>query len=797
MASKRTFSSKQMLEDLDKPTQPVVPSETSPVDVLTDDTPYDDRSAAALLAQLQQLQTPAPVAATTPVAPEVSTPQTLEELLAAQGPPTTAPAPVNTGLPPGVTQADLDAIAAQFRQAGTPETPAMNFTGDPNQPFFDMRLPDGRVNPVYFDPNLDKAAVPNMGPRANERDGEPGRQCPPNMEFDYELGRCVRIGGEDEKPPITPPPPPPPPPPAPPPPPPAPPPPPPAPPPPPPPVTPPPTDCPPGLVRDPSSGLCVPAAPATPACPEGSVFSTVTGKCEPITIAPPPPPPPPPPQPPVTPPVTPPDCGPGYVRSTVTGKCEPITIAPPVTPPVTPPTPPPPPPPPPPSPPVTPPVTPPTPPPPVQPPPGKVTPFDPSAALLEAYNRLFGKAPAVNLGGYKGMPTGGPAIGSTPVTVPTPNAPSVSISTPTATGVRSIDFTPGKPQFFGNVPGSMLPGTLPSNYNPIGNYKGPLPTDLLAQNPNLSPSILGGVQGLGYYTDRLGNRIFSPGGGLMRFAEGGEVSEEDADSARAQLQKLLENAPAQTQTEVSVSPNARSVRKTSRKAVESGLGKGISMKMEEAKVSSEPSSREQLAAMSEQYKDLLRNTLTKPTLTARGPLTARRFAEGGPADKEPSFMDKLFGAAPLQVKTYAESVRDPAKLRAPLTEKSMSAQELDKLRELIGIAESNPALSEKTGKPLPGVVDYAHHREQIRRRNPDTGLPLALLDSDFNPGESANLRNTLGQFVFERLPDGTLVVKDRYDYTGDVGERTNPLVKYANKKGVDRPVNIRIPPKKK
>jgi len=409
---------------------------------------------------------------------------------------------------------------------------------------------------------------------------------------------------------------------------------------------------------------------------------------------------------------------------------------------------------------------------------------------------MFGKAPAVNLGGYKGMPTGGPSIGSTPVTVPTPNAPSVSISTPTATGVRNIDFTPGKPQFFGNVPGSMLPGTLPSNYNPIGNYKGPLPTDMIAQNPNLSPEILGGLRGLGYYTDRLGNRIMSPGGGLMRFAEGGEVKEEEdnlepaSDSAQAALRRLLALAPEQTQTEVSVSPNARSVKRTTRKSVESGLGKGISTKMEEATVSKEPTSREQ-------YKDLLRNTLTKPTLTARGPLAARRFAEGGPADKEPSFMDKLFGASPLQVKTYAESVRDPAKLRAPFTEKSMSAQELEKLRELIGIAESNPALSEKTGKPLPGVVDYAHHREQIRRRNPETGLPLALLDSDFNPGESANLRNTLGQFVFERLPDGTLVVKDRYDYTGDVGEKSNPLVKYANKKGVDRPVNIRIPPKKK
>ena len=379
------------------------------------------------------------------------------------------------------------------------------------------------------------------------------------------------------------------------------------------------------------------------------MFSTVTGKCEPITITPPTPPPPPPPPPP-QPPVTPPDCGPGYVRSTVTGRCEPITIAPPVTPPVTPPSPPPPPP----SPPVTPPVTPPTPPPPVQPPPGKVTPYDPSAALLEAYNRLFGKG-TVNLGGYKGPTTGGPQIGSSPVTVPTPNAPSVSISTPTATGVRNIDFTPGKPQFFGNVPGSMLPGTLPSNYNPIGNYKGPLPTDMIAQNPNLSPEILGGLRGLGYYTDRLGNRIMSPGGGLMRFNEGGEVKEEDtfdpsSDSAQAALRRLLALAPERTQTEVSVSPNARSVKKTTRKSVESGLGKGISTKMEEATVSKEPTSREQLDAMSEQYKSalrevedsakgLMRGTFSKPTLeraslAGRGPLTARRFADGGEASSQ-------------------------------------------------------------------------------------------------------------------------------------------------------------------
>ena len=194
MASKRT----KMLEELDKPTQPVVPSETSPVDVLTDGTPYDDRTAAALFAALQQAQpTPAPVAATTPVEPEVSTPQTLEEMLAAQGPPTTAPAPVNTGLPPGVTQADLDAIAAQFRQAGTPDMPAMNFTGDPNQPFFDMRTADGGIDERYFDPNLDRSIFDKPATRVSEADP----QCPPGMEYDYDARRCVKIGKDEPPPP--------------------------------------------------------------------------------------------------------------------------------------------------------------------------------------------------------------------------------------------------------------------------------------------------------------------------------------------------------------------------------------------------------------------------------------------------------------------------------------------------------------------------------------------------------------------------------------------------------------------
>lgn len=423
----------------------------------------------------------------------------------------------------------------------------------------------------------------------------------------------------------------------------------------------------------------------------------------------------------------------------------------------------------------------------------------------------------VNLGGGRGpttsgtplssfisQTTGGPVNTSTPVTIP---------------GSR-ITFTPGKPQFFGNpaLTGGLLPGTLPASFNPLALYKGPYATDLLAQNPNLSPTILGGTEGLGYYTDRLGNKIFSPGSGYF-FADGGEVDKEqepeteaDPASAQAALRKLLESAPAETQTEVQMSPNARSVKRTSAKSVDKGGMKGMSFKMEEAKVASGETARDQLAALGEQYKEklrqldnsargLMRSTFDQPTfdrpgLAGRGPLTKRRFNDGGEAESSKGMMERMFNALPLQVKTYAESVSKEDKRRAPITEKSLSAQELDKLRELISIAESNPVLSEKTGRPLPGVVDYAHHREQIRRHNPSTGMPLAMLDTDFNVGESGNLRNTLGAFRFERLPDGSYVVKDQYDYTGDAGEKMNPLVKYANRVGVNRPVQIMLSPVK-
>jgi len=403
-----------------------------------------------------------------------------------------------------------------------------------------------------------------------------------------------------------------------------------------------------------------------------------------------------------------------------------------------------------------------------------------------------------------GVPT--PGLGGTPPGggyIPTPGPIPGYQAAPLPTMPGAGTGTP----FFNPNTGGLTPGTIPVGQMPQSLQTSNIPLQAIGQNPNLSPTVLGGAQNLGYYTDRFGNVILSPGavkppgrkkGGPASEAELMQLLQEqneaegykDLDSARAMLEQLSNEAP-QSQTEVRMSPNAQSIRRTSstpiRAQTDRGTAKGMAMELEEVTKTQGPRTKRQTEEF-RQKMELLRDTLGMPTLTRAGlgragDLMAKRFNEGGEVDD----------STPLQRRIYMESVSDPAKATAPITEKSMSARELDKLRKLIAIAEKNPVLSEKTGKPLRGVVDYPHQRMLMEQVDPMGSMPISMRDSDYNAFESGNLRNTLGQFTFERLPDGSLVVRDTYDYTGDVGERFNPLIKYANKKGVNRPVEIRLP----
>lgn len=136
-------------------------------------------------------------------------------------------------------------------------------------------------------------------------------------------------------------------------------------------------------------------------------------------------------------------------------------------------------------------------------------------------------------GAAPGQPGGGIAI-PTAGAVPTPQGYGGSGQIPIGGNVSPVPMpgmfgsigSGGTPAMGGGGLGSLPP---PPGLTP-GLAQGSVPG--LAQNPNLSPGVLGGAGMMGYYRDRMGNIIASPGAGLFGgsvpgFAEGGTVSKED------------------------------------------------------------------------------------------------------------------------------------------------------------------------------------------------------------------------------------------------------------------------------
>lgn len=136
-------------------------------------------------------------------------------------------------------------------------------------------------------------------------------------------------------------------------------------------------------------------------------------------------------------------------------------------------------------------------------------------------------------GAAPGQPGGGIAI-PTAGAVPTPQGYGGSGQIPIGGNVSPVPM----PGMFGSIGSGASPdmsggglGSLPPppGLTP-GLAQGSVPG--LAQNPNLSPGVLGGAGMMGYYRDRMGNIIASPGAGLFGgsvpgFAEGGTVSKSD------------------------------------------------------------------------------------------------------------------------------------------------------------------------------------------------------------------------------------------------------------------------------
>jgi len=244
----------------------------------------------------------------------------------------------------------------------------------------------------------------------------------------------------------------------------------------------------------------------------------------------------------------------------------------------------------------------------------------------------------------------------------------------------------------------MSPGTVSTPYNPLAMYQGPSPVQAIANNPNLSPGMLGGQQNAGMMTDRLGNRIYAPGTPFFGFAKGGEADinamralvdasnmgeEEEQDpintdpvgSAKTMLSDLMaqEKPRAKVTGKVGRMPATGGGAETPK---EMALQFEALMSQKDIKPKAAKSAQAELRALAKSYqlkkaaaenaaRGLMSNTLGAPTLEKptleQGTLTTRRFAEGGEAKKgnaaevkEPS----LFGVSNYATEASARMFPD-------------------------------------------------------------------------------------------------------------------------------------------
>jgi len=214
----------------------------------------------------------------------------------------------------------------------------------------------------------------------------------------------------------------------------------------------------------------------------------------------------------------------------------------------------------------------------------------------------------------------------------------------------------------------------------------------IGSNPNLSPGMLGGQQNAGMFTDRLGNRIYSPGAAtLYGYARGGEVDLEALARQNAEnlsdeeSEEVINTNPVGTAQQMLAdlagtersSPTRMAVKRTKTSAG-GGASADKSMRMStelgDAKAAPE-SARAQMEELARVYqlrmaaarnkaRGLSADTFGAPTLEGstltKGSLTKKRFAKGGEAKKseaevaEPS----LFGVSDYATKASARMFPD-------------------------------------------------------------------------------------------------------------------------------------------
>lgn len=390
-------------------------------------------------------------------------------------------------------------------------------------------------------------------------------------------------------------------------------------------------------------------------------------------------------------------------------------------------------------------------------------------------------------GGLPARPVAGfpPDTGASPVTsppgggyIPTPGPIPGYQAAPLPTMPGAGTGTP----FFTPAAGGLTPGTIPASQMPQSLQTSNIPLQAIGANPNLSPTVLGGAQNLGYYTDRFGNVILSPGavkppgrkkGGpsnqeeLMQLLQEQSEAEgyRDLDSARSMLERLS-SEPASSKTEVSLSPIAQSVRRTSRTPIrqdsERGSARGMAMELEEVTKTQGPRTKRQTED-ARQKMELVRETLGMPTfsqatLAREGELLAKRFNEGGEAkgfarEKLEELLEAA-GRGARKVKRAAAEMASVADIPARAERESVAA---------FGIKESG-------GGKADAMRHLMYQADLTRRFNPTAANVISRLNELTSPGQSKaeyemDLYNdALGREIGERAGSEEDVVKLAREY---------------------------------
>jgi hypothetical protein len=243
---------------------------------------------------------------------------------------------------------------------------------------------------------------------------------------------------------------------------------------------------------------------------------------------------------------------------------------------------------------------------------------------------------------------------------------------------------PSKPP---SIPG-LTPGTVALAPLDLPLAAGKKTLEAIAANPNLSPQMLGGKENARIMTDRLGNRIYSPGAGPLLYRSGGEVTK-DLNALLAQNTENLSDEQPEESINTNpvgtaqafladlsgagkVSPTRQSVKRvktsagggaTADKAMQlayEDLAKGDLgvMKDRAPAMKNTESARSQMEELARTYQLKIRAaqnaakglsadtfgapTLEGPTLT-KGKLTKKRFKDGGEAKKSDAKKTKSGG----------------------------------------------------------------------------------------------------------------------------------------------------------